>query len=80
MKRNEKISVDIPPVDPRLAMQLMIHHLGIAAAMFEVTEESGDSAVRVDLENYLGSLDMFHMQKASLAFFDEMVKEYARMK
>lgn len=77
--RRKTIDVDIPPIETALAVKLMFHHLGLAAAMFEAIPESGDSAVRVDLEAWTKEFRHSHMRNAVLAFYDALIEEYKAM-
>ena len=76
MKKAETVGIDAPRVERWQAVELMTHHLQLAAMYFEAVPE--DPAVRKELQRLLKDDD--RSLSASLLWFDSIFNYYERLK
>ena len=76
MTRKDTFGIDVPRVTRDEAVELMVHHLGLAASYFEATPEDAGAQVSDEIRRALDGPAV----AASLAFATVIHSEFEEMK
>ena len=75
-RKSETYGVDVPPVTRDEALELMVHHLQLAAAYFEATPEDANDCY-VEMGRLMAGTKPALV--GARAFYSSLVEHYAKM-